>query len=77
MAKLIQICASQNDLFGLDGNGSVYHYNFKTNKWKRLSRVRRDDGGRSSAEGEPSIERPRLVATRDPVDAAPTARRAR
>lgn len=36
MAKLIQICASDNDLFGLDGDGVVYHYNFNTNSWMRL-----------------------------------------
>jgi hypothetical protein len=33
MAKLMQICASENDLFGLDGDGVVYQYNFKTNTW--------------------------------------------
>ena len=36
MAKLIQICASENDLFGLDSDGVVYHYNFNTNNWARL-----------------------------------------
>jgi len=36
MAKLIQICASQNDLFGLDTDGVVYHYNFNTNSWRNL-----------------------------------------
>ena len=36
MAKLIQICASENDLFGLDSDGVVYHYNFHTNNWARL-----------------------------------------
>ena len=36
MAKLIQICASQNDLFGLDGDGVVYQYNFNTNNWLKL-----------------------------------------
>jgi hypothetical protein len=34
--KLIQICASQNDLFGLDGDGHVYQYNFNTNGWMRI-----------------------------------------
>ena len=34
--KLIQICASQNDLFGLDADGHVYQYNFNTNGWKRI-----------------------------------------
>ena len=36
MEKLIQICASANDLFGLDSDGVVYHYNFNTNTWMRL-----------------------------------------
>jgi hypothetical protein len=36
MAKLIQICASENDLFGLDSDGVVYHYNFNTSNWVRL-----------------------------------------
>ena len=36
MGKLIQICASENDLFGLDSDGVVYHYNFNTNSWVRL-----------------------------------------
>ena len=36
MAKLIQICASENDLFGLDSDGVAYHYNFNTNNWVRL-----------------------------------------
>jgi hypothetical protein len=44
MSKLIQICASKNDLFGLDARGSVYHYNFATNDWLRLGRRRRDRG---------------------------------
>jgi hypothetical protein len=44
MANLIQICASANDLFGLDADGVVYHYNFNTNNWMRLDRGRRDDG---------------------------------
>jgi hypothetical protein len=41
MSKLIQICASQNDLFGLDADGVVYHYNFNTNHWTRLGDSRR------------------------------------
>ena len=40
MAKLIQICASDNDLFGLDDEGSTYHYNFNTENWMRLGRGR-------------------------------------
>ena len=34
--RVIQICASQNDLFGLDGDGHVYQYNFNTNGWMRI-----------------------------------------
>lgn len=36
MPKLVQICASQNDLFGLDLDGQVYQYNFNTSSWMRL-----------------------------------------
>jgi hypothetical protein len=38
MAKLIQICASENDLFGLDGEGGVYQFDFSTNDWMKLGR---------------------------------------
>lgn len=40
MAKLLQICASQNDLFGLDENGHVYQYNFNTSTWMALGHRR-------------------------------------
>lgn len=36
MAKLIQICASQNDLFALDEEGKVYQYKFNTKTWEML-----------------------------------------
>ena len=42
MAKLIQLCASANDLFGLDDDGAVYQYNFNTNTWMKLGRGRSD-----------------------------------
>lgn len=42
MEKLIQICASQNDLFGLDADGVVYQYNFHTNEWMGLGCGRSD-----------------------------------
>jgi hypothetical protein len=42
MMKLIQICASANDLFGLDGDGVVYQYNFSTNTWMTLGHGRSD-----------------------------------
>jgi hypothetical protein len=50
MAKLIQICASQNDLFGLDGDGMVHQYNFSTNTWMSIGRGRSDDGESSLVE---------------------------
>jgi hypothetical protein len=49
---LIQICASQNDLFGLDGDGVVYQYNFNTNHWIRLGRGHHAHGGSPRAAGE-------------------------
>jgi hypothetical protein len=50
VAKLIQICASQNDLFGLDADGLVHQYNFNTNSWIPLDRGRTES--RSAWQGE-------------------------
>jgi hypothetical protein len=36
VAKFIQICASQNDLFALDEQGNVYQYNFTAKAWEKL-----------------------------------------
>ena len=52
MVKLIQICASDNDLFSLDAEGSVYHYNFKTNDWVRLGCEQRDQGESRRGHGQ-------------------------
>jgi hypothetical protein len=49
MKKLIQICASQNDLFGLDSDGAVYHYNFNTKSWMRLGSGKHE--GTAAGEG--------------------------
>jgi hypothetical protein len=49
--KLIQICASQNDLFGLDGDGMVYQYNFSSSAWIELGREWGDEGGLPRADG--------------------------
>lgn len=68
MAKLVHICASKNDLFGLDDDGVVYHYNFNTNHWMKLGR------GRSTEDDESSGER-RTAPTTAPSPTAP--RRAR
>jgi hypothetical protein len=37
MERLRQICASHNDLFGLDEKGEVYQYNFKRKAWVKLA----------------------------------------
>ena len=43
MTRFIQICASQNDLFGLDEVGDVYQYNFNTKTWVQLAQERSHD----------------------------------
>jgi hypothetical protein len=68
MAKLIQICASQNDLFGLDGEGRVYHYNFQTNSWMKLGHRRSDRGDSTRSPGQTAI------AQRDSRTPAPPGR---
>jgi hypothetical protein len=54
MAQLIQICASQNDLFGLDDEGRVYQYNFNTSTWMHLGRGRSGQGESVSGESRAS-----------------------
>jgi hypothetical protein len=61
MAKLIQICASENDLFGLDDEGAAYHYNFNTDSWMKLGR------GRGNDLASPSPDR-RMPATLGPPE---------
>jgi hypothetical protein len=68
MTKLIQICASANDLFGLDGDGVVYQYNFSTNTWMALGHGRSDRRELSLEEGEAAPARP------EPRSAAPPER---
>ncbi|PYN97873.1 MAG: hypothetical protein DMD89_15540 [Candidatus Rokuibacteriota bacterium] len=36
LAKFIQICASQNDLFALDEDGNIYQYDFNAKTWGKL-----------------------------------------
>jgi hypothetical protein len=55
MAKLVQMCASANDLFGLDGDGVAYQYNFKTDNWMRLGHGRRDHGA-SHDQAQPTTD---------------------
>lgn len=61
MVKLIQICASQNDLFGLDAEGVVYHYNFNTSTWMKLSRRRRDDGDSLPGDKQRTVSEERIA----------------
>ena len=75
MAKLIQICASQNDLFGLDGDGMVHQYNFSTNTWMRLGHGRSDLGGSSLAEDETASMRPNSRRAAPTAAAEPPVRR--
>jgi hypothetical protein len=53
MAKLIQICASYNDLFALDDEGQVYQYNFHTKSWAKLVPARPDSDGSKYPGGPP------------------------
>ena len=64
MPKLIQICASQNDLFGLDADGVVYHYNFNTHSWMSLDRARDHAGSSDRADAE-DVRRPRSAGDGD------------
>ena len=43
MAKFMQICASQNDLFALDEDGRIHQYNFGTKTWGQLAQARSDE----------------------------------
>ncbi len=43
MAKFIQICASQDDLFALDEEGNIYQYNFNAKTWVKLAAGRSDE----------------------------------
>ena len=71
--KLLQICASENDLFGLDSDGMVYQYNFKTNTWMRLGRGRSHGGG-GLDERQPTIEHPEVTGGHDRLEAMTTSR---
>ncbi len=44
MAKFIQLCASQDDLFALDEAGNIFQYNFNAKTWVRLVASRSYDG---------------------------------
>jgi hypothetical protein len=54
VAQFTQICASQNDLFALDGQGNVYQYNFQASTWERLAASRSSEGLRRSDHTRPA-----------------------
>lgn len=54
LAQLIQICASQNDLFALDGQGNVYQFNFNASTWEKLAARRSREEPRRSEHVRPA-----------------------
>jgi hypothetical protein len=44
VAKFIQICASQDDLFALDEEGNIYQHNFNAKTWVKLVASRSYEG---------------------------------
>jgi hypothetical protein len=63
MAKLIQICASQNDLFALDEEGEVHQYDFKRTVWVRLAPGRAEDAPSRLDERQPARNPPQSKGT--------------
>jgi hypothetical protein len=60
--RFVHICASQNDLFGLDEAGMVYQYNFNAKTWQRLASGRSQETpeqGRRAQRGDTPSESPR------------------
>ena len=57
MAKFIQICASQDDLFALDEGGSIFQYNFNTKTWMELVAGRSDPKRAAEPPGRRSADR--------------------
>lgn len=75
MAKMIQICASQNDLFGLDNDGMVYQYNFKTHTWMTIGHGRSDGPEGPLVERDPrSSKLPRSPGSAPPDAEPPSGR---
>ena len=58
VAKFIQICASQNDLFALDEQGNIYQYNFTAKAWEKLVASRSQE---SPARSDPRNTRQRTA----------------
>lgn len=66
MTRFIQICASQNNLFALDGEGNVYQYHFNVKTWAKLNSLDAASGEASIADG--SREPRRSGATARPAE---------
>ena len=43
MARFVQICASQNDLFALDADGDIHQYRFNVKTWVKLTANRESE----------------------------------
>jgi len=54
LAQFTQICASQNDLFALDGQGNVYQYNFNASMWEKLASSRSREGPKRTDHTRPA-----------------------
>lgn len=64
MGKLIQICASENDLFALDEEGAVHQYDFRQKTWVKLAPGPSKDELVRRPEREHDGEGPPSTATR-------------
>ena len=62
MAKFIDICASSNDLFGLDDEGVVFQYNFHMSSWVKLGSEGMGRGEGSASERRTAPARPKPPA---------------
>jgi hypothetical protein len=56
VTQFIQICASQNDLFALDGQGNVYQFNFNASTWEELAASRSGESPRRREHTRPDAE---------------------
>ena len=66
MTKLVGICASANDLFGLDGDGVVYQYNFNMKTWMTLGHGRSNRGEFSLDDGQGASAPPKPLSEAQP-----------
>lgn len=60
MKRLVQICASHNDLFGLDEEGVVHQYDFNAKTWVKLAQAGGEAEGGRGVSPPPTGESARL-----------------